>query len=285
MNIRVAQPPPAGRNGHAGYIMTAETPGFFHASDGTPLYGVWHTATGTPRDSVVLTPALLDERRTASAAWVSLARHLAAHGFPVLRFEFRGEGESLGDGSRRLWTDLNQDLLAAGQFASRSAPSKKVHLVALRLGASAAWQTVHTQSAPDSFSWASLLAIAPVVKGAAQERLWRLRTKIRKEMGGQQNFGLASSNAEELDFDGLPIHAQFMEAVKTFDLTKIKPAGSRTHVIQISFKEDLSAETQALVQAGTPNVTAQGLKLEPFWDRLEVIDTKALNEAVLSRLS
>jgi alpha/beta superfamily hydrolase len=262
--------------------MSHETPGFFPSLDGTPLYGVWHCEGKTPaRPPIVLIPALLDERRTAGAAWVSLARELAANGFPVLRFEFRGEGESLGNGAQRKWPDLLQDIQAALRYAAQRAPENNVTAIGLRLGASLAWQAAHENKPIEGMNWKRLIAIAPIMKGNAQERLWRLRTKIRSEMGGTATQ--AQSDGEVLDLDGLPVHADFMTAVKALDLTS-QPPQFKTTLLQVSFKEEPTADAVALQQAGGGNVALSCLKLEPFWDRLEQIDTAILNRRVLELL-
>ena len=262
--------------------MSDETPGFFPSTDGTPLYGVWHRETATPpRNPIVLVPALFDERRTAGAAWVSLARELARNGFPVLRFEFRGEGESLGNGAQRLWPDLLNDLYAAIQRTATLASSKQVDVIGLRLGATLAWQAAQEPRHLEGITWNRLIAIAPITKGQTQERLWRLRTKIRSEIGG--TAAQTSSDKDVLDLDGLPIHMKFMEAIKALDLTTAPPR-LKTSLLQVSFKEEPTAESQALVKAGGESVALSCQKLEPFWDRLESIDTSALHRRILELL-
>ena len=73
--------------------MPREQPLFFGLGDDR-LFGVLHVPQGTPRHGLVICHALAEEKLWSHRVFVALARELANHGIAVLRFDFRGEGES-----------------------------------------------------------------------------------------------------------------------------------------------------------------------------------------------
>jgi pimeloyl-ACP methyl ester carboxylesterase len=73
--------------------MPSEQPLFFGLGDHR-LFGMLHFPEGTPRHGLVICHALAEEKLWSHRVFVALARELANHGIAVLRFDFRGEGES-----------------------------------------------------------------------------------------------------------------------------------------------------------------------------------------------
>lgn len=68
---------------------------FFFELDGARVFAILHRpATGVPSAGVVLCHALGEEKYWSHRALVGLARELSQAGVAVLRFDFRGEGDS-----------------------------------------------------------------------------------------------------------------------------------------------------------------------------------------------
>ncbi len=75
---------------------------------GEQLYTVRHPAHGEPRGKVLLVGPFPSQRLYTYISWISWARLLAANGYEVLRFDYRGTGESTGrfeDMSFGTWLD------------------------------------------------------------------------------------------------------------------------------------------------------------------------------------
>ncbi len=268
-------------------LMT-EHPGYFaHLDTGAPpLYGVYHAPNSTARVPVLLAPPLFDERKSAYPALASLARKLAEQGHPVLRFDFRASGESPGDAAARTWADLQADLRSAqaALLKINSTAQKKCVLLGLRLSATLCLQASAAQN-----DLSGVIALAPVVKGATLERQWRLRSKIRADWNAEQKQAAASAatlSEGTLDLDGFPVGMKFMDEVKKLDLLGA-PLEARVpaNIIQLSFRTEASAESQALLAHLGKQAQLDCLRIEPFWERLEPIETTELENIIWEKLA
>src|ERR1700691_4478826 len=101
---------------------------------GAHLYTVLHGAT-TPVARVLLVGPFASERQNSYLPWVRWARHLAARNIEVLRFDYRGVGESLGLFKDIIFKDWHADLqFLTDWFASRT-PALPLILHGLEMGA------------------------------------------------------------------------------------------------------------------------------------------------------
>jgi pimeloyl-ACP methyl ester carboxylesterase len=115
-----------------------EQSGYRLASDGSSLYlRVYRPTSDATQGPVVLVPADGEERTWAQRAWVNLARHLARSGSPVIRFDFRGQGESDGEFETTDVSSRLDDLSVAVEYCRESFGAAPI-LVGLRLGANLA---------------------------------------------------------------------------------------------------------------------------------------------------
>lgn len=102
---------------------------------GAPLYGVLHQPS-TPSPVAVLIVVGGPQYRVGShRQFILLARFLAERGVPVMRFDYRGMGDSEGDTT---FERADDDIAAAVEVLCHSVPSvQKIVLVGLCDGASA----------------------------------------------------------------------------------------------------------------------------------------------------
>lgn len=102
----------------------------------SPLYGVYHPPKTEGRDhGVVLCNAFGQEYMRAHRAYRQLAMLLTRKGFHVLRFDYRGTGDSSGDLDGVTAEDWLADIGYAIDELRDSAGVGRVSLVGLRLGA------------------------------------------------------------------------------------------------------------------------------------------------------
>jgi len=142
---------------------------FYFGPPGSELFGVFESAAGEAgraRDcGVLICQPVGQEYVRCHRALRLLARRLVEAGFPVLRFDFFGCGDSAGESDEaRLARWVADVSAAAGQLRARCAPAR-LAVVGVRLGASVAWRAGAGPLEVDR-----LVLWEPVVSGAEHVR-------------------------------------------------------------------------------------------------------------------
>lgn len=260
--------------------------GYIRALDGAPLYCAYHFPNenavvkghGYP---VVIAPPLFEERKGAYAPLRRLAQRLAAAGHAVMRFDYRGSGESGGKPEARRWEHLCQDVAVVRKTLARLSGKRDSALLGLRGGATVCLQeSIRTGGE-------AVVALAPLVSGATQVRLWRMRSKIKSELsGGGSSHVQASADTQVLDFDGFAVHPGFFDDVAKFDLAKdLGRLSCPGLVVQVSHREDAAPESVRLMETLGSRATLTCMRMEPFWDKIDDVETKPLEELALQFLA
>lgn len=111
---------------------------FYFGGEGARLFGCYHSPQGGRHQDagVLLCYPAGHEYVACHRAFRQLAGRLAQRGFPVLRFDYYGSGDSAGDYEEASLGRWRQDVAAAIDELRRRASCSKVRLVGLRLGAS-----------------------------------------------------------------------------------------------------------------------------------------------------
>lgn len=118
--------------------MADETPFFFRLREDR-LFSVLHPgASRPPRHGIVLCHAFAEERLWAHRVYVNFARDLAAAGIAVLRFDFRGEGDSDLDFEQATLASRVEDALRAAEVLLDARGLDRCVFLGHRLGAAIA---------------------------------------------------------------------------------------------------------------------------------------------------
>ncbi len=112
---------------------------FFFGEQSAPLYGCFHPPLA-PRNgvAVVLCYPWGDEAIRVHRAYKQLALRLSGAGFPTLRFDYLGSGDSAGDEVEANLSHWEMDIERAIEEVRARAGIQQVVLIGLRLGASLA---------------------------------------------------------------------------------------------------------------------------------------------------
>lgn len=146
--------------------------GLYFGPEDAPLFGVYQPPlTDADRDTgVVICNPFGPEYTSSHRALRQLGIRLARAGFHLLRFDYRGSGDSSGEGDQLDLETLKADVASAIEFLKDMAGLSKVSLVGLRLGAAVA-----ALAAAGRRDVERLVLWEPVVSGARYlEELWAM---------------------------------------------------------------------------------------------------------------
>ncbi len=128
-----------------GTVQGQQAEAFFFENEGERLFGVLHTPAVRDRGvGIVLCDPFGEEKHYTYRTFVNFARRACDEGFHVLRFDYRGNGDSAGEREdntpARLLSDINRAVdLMTGRLAIR-----RVGLLGLRLGGTLAALAANT---------------------------------------------------------------------------------------------------------------------------------------------
>ena len=156
----------------------SESPFFFDLG-GDRLFAVHHgPASGKARRGVVICHALAEEKLWSHRVYVALGRELAAQGFAVLRFDFRGEGDSdLDFEEATLETRVEDALQAAAVLLEREPGLRRCVFLGHRLGCAVA--AIAAARAPQLAE--AVIAWDPIENGSAYLMQW-LRATLASQL-------------------------------------------------------------------------------------------------------
>ena len=157
--------------------------------------------------AVLLCPALNRDTLDAHHSFRRLADAFAASGYPALRFDYPGTGDS-GDVTGEPWMIWQQSVHAAADWLRRTTGARQVIFCGLRIGGALA--ALVAASRPDA---AGLILLAPVLRGRSYMRQLTIEAQL-------QNGGPAADG--RLDFHELHLDAETVERIGEVDLRALQ---------------------------------------------------------------
>jgi exosortase A-associated hydrolase 2 len=256
------------------------------ATDAGAMAGMLHPAAGQAAVGLVFCHAFAEERKSSALTMARLARAAAGAGFPVLRFDYRGCGDSEGDFiDATVGTRLEDIVRAASELHERS-DVERICLLGLRLGATLAARAVERLG-----GCAGLVLIEPIANAEAYLGA-EMRRKLLRQMithgrsGASRDEMLAEMERDDavLDMDGFAVRGSTWRELTALGIRagQVSFAGP-VLVCQVHFKEALRPDIESVgavfEQAGA-DVTVSSVVLPPFWNRIDVTLAPELESAV-----
>lgn len=255
-----------------------ETPILFGGA-GEPLFGVIHEPSGDRNGSgFVFCHPFGEEKLWAHRVFVSYARELADAGYTVLRFDYRGNGDSGGDFSHSSIQTGLADIRTAVDRLREAAGVATVGLLGLRLGASMASLVADRASDIDR-----LVLWAPVIDGAAyMQELLRINLTLqmanyREIRQDREALVEAMRNGEAVNVDGYEMtYPMYGEASAIALAAETHVYTGACLIVQVDRQERPSPEFQRLA-AGYVDATLRFAQEEPFWKEIQRFYQRAPN--------
>jgi uncharacterized protein len=249
-----------------------ETPFFFPNGD-VQLFGVFHEPQSDARTPpFVFCHPFGEEKLWAHRVFVAFARELAARGYPVLRVDCRGNGDSSGEFCETSLASNLDDLGAAIDWLKVRHSVPRVGLLGLRLGATEAALLAERR---DDVS--TLVLWNPVTDGARymQELLRinlttqlatsRVITHDREALVAQMRAG------QTVNIDGYDVGLPFYEQLSNVRLSaELREFRGRCLLVQIE-KDPAATPSPELVQLQErlPAAMLKVVREEPFWREIQ----------------
>lgn len=240
------------------------------------IAGMLHSPEETVSSSAVLFCAPFgDERKSAWRVLTQMSRAVAAAGWPVLRFDYRGCGESPGEFVDATLDTRLADIASAASHLRETLGVEKICLLGLRFGA-----TLAVRAAKDLEGAESAILLEPVLDGQQYFARMEQRKKLRQMMTQGRAEGQGSPR-DILDLDGYAVRR---ETLSDLEGVRIETAGAttlrRSLLVQMSFNEKLRPETERcreVLADGGGEVQLEKLVMPPFWSRVDIVDTQRLD--------
>ncbi len=255
------------------------------------LFGLYQGALATPaRDvGVVLCNPFGHEAIRSHRAYRQLALLLAKNRFHTMRFDYRGTGDSSGDGEDATWQQWIEDVGTASDELKDMAGVSKLAWVGLRLGATIAALAAHARRGQRDLD--QLVLWDPVVEGRAYlDELYRTHVDFMRSESPLWQAGRGQpTTGESL---GFPLGDALRRELELVDL-KAPGAGGESHPRKVALV--VSDETPAvralrdrLALAGS-TFSYDHLPQAGLWNSDEALNSTLVPmealQAILARLS
>jgi exosortase A-associated hydrolase 2 len=235
---------------------------------GQRVFAVFSRPQGPAARGVVLCHPLGEEKLWAHRALVAFSRELVARGFAVIRFDFRGEGDSESDFQDSSVETRLEDIAAVVKALRQREPScSDVSLVGLRFGA-----TMAVLSAAGGSDIRGLALWDPIVDGAAYgQSLLRINLASqlaahRKVVEGRDKLVDRMTHGETVNIEGYALTGSFYNQIVSLRVIDVLPVfRGRTLILQPGTEGSSAGPGFGELAIAGSKVTVSVVDEQPFW--------------------
>lgn len=256
-----------------------EIPFFFPSGD-CHLFGVMHIPAASRRNTAFLfcTP-FGEEKLWTHLVYVNFARALASHGYPVLRFDYRGTGDSEGNFEDATLESCLADIRSAIEILKdQSDQTERLGLLGLRMGATLAALTAETLPQISTLVlWEPILNVDEYMQDLLRVNLTTQMALYKEIRQNREALIRSMKDGLTANVDGYEISAEMFEQFSSLHLPRaLNYAKANCLIIQIASKQNPSLKDEFL-QLGSVYQQSQVLLSieEPFWKEIKPFYSRA----------
>jgi pimeloyl-ACP methyl ester carboxylesterase len=209
------------------------------------------------------------EKQYSYRAYTQFSRYLGKAGYPTVRFDAYGFGDSDGDLVEATIQSQVEDTLDAIEWLRESAGCTRFILVGVRLGAAIAALTAREASNVEG-----LAMVSPVINGESYWKEWLRITRLGRMTLGQTLFKTKDLIAQleregAIEIDGELVSKELVKELKTIDLaSQLDNFEGRCFLSELTWggsdRTNFDALVGVLNARGTP-VAAEFKEQKEFW--------------------
>lgn len=258
----------------------SETPFFFRDGE-HELFGVFHGPTGRDqRIGFVFVHPLLEEKLWTHRVYVSFARELSARGYPVLRFDVMGHGDSSGSfEDANVDSQLSNIRCALCTLKQRAPAIDGFGLLGLRFGG-----TLAAVAAEEARGMQKLILWDPVVDCVRHLRemlMINLTTQTavyKKIQNTRDDLIKMMKDGRTVNVDGYEMSYSMYDQASSINLlgTNREFAGDCL-IVQIGRKAEVFRKDLEKLRDSYPRGEIRLALEEPFWKEIKTFYGKAEN--------
>lgn len=240
------------------------------------LFGVLHPAAATNPAAdfaVVYCAPLFEEKLWSHRVMVNLARSLAGHGIPVLRFDYAGDGESEGEFRTASVESRMQDIQDAASHACERFAVPRVALLGLGLGgtiAAAASRTI--ENLAGLALWAPVAIGERLISDMLRMHLTAQMVVHRKVLHDRESLVRQIMAGKEVNVEGYDIARPLYEQLQGLLLADALAATSaRALVVQVAPADRTEGQYAFLEQATRPGIEFRRVRELKFWSQQKLV--------------
>ncbi|MCX7591546.1 MAG: alpha/beta fold hydrolase [Kiritimatiellae bacterium] len=254
------------------------------------LHSVLYSPPAPAKGAILFCHPLVEERKSAHRIMVEAARACAADGLVVLRFDYRGCGDSTGEFEKCSVCGWLDDISQVFEFLRARAPARPVGLLGLRLGAALAMRFAADISASETAAEPEKCHRPPPDFLVLWEPVWNCRSyledlfrkKLVREMmtGGRSRStrnGLLSDMAagRSVDLDGYPFSPRLYGELEALSPTSlIRGLRLPMFCIHIARSNRIPREATDAISALVETNPVSSFRIvaePPFWNTIGVV--------------
>lgn len=248
--------------------------------DGERIFAVLHEPVASNGRGVVVCAPLGEEMLWSRRVLVTFARELADSGHAVLRFDYRGEGDSdrwFQDTS--VSTRLEDTALAVQSLRSLAPEVDDVTLVGLRFGA-----TIAAAAGAAATDVHRMVLWDPVVDGSEyMQSVLRLNLMYQMALHGKvvenrEQLAARLMDGGTVNIEGYELGSSFFEEACSLQLSQaLGHFAGPVHIVSVVPRAGAPTPALEALAVNTPRVTLSSVVEEPFWREIRTFYQRADN--------